>query len=68
MQTRLQSFTESLVNILIGYFTALISQILVFPLFNIYISICDNLLIYDNRIRTLTHEKIATAHHKHNLI
>ncbi len=45
MQTRKQSFTESLVNILIGYFTALFSQILVFPLFNIYISIYDNLLI-----------------------
>ena len=45
MQTKLQSFIESLVNILIGYFTALFSQILVFPLFNIYISICDNLLI-----------------------
>ena len=45
MQTRKQSFTESLVNILIGYFTALFSQILVFPLFDIYISIYDNLLI-----------------------
>ncbi len=45
MQTRKQSFTESLVNILIGYFTALFSQMLVFPLFNIYISIYDNLLI-----------------------
>ena len=45
MQTRKQSFVESLVNILIGYFTALFSQILVFPLFNIYISIYDNLLI-----------------------
>lgn len=45
MQTRKQSFIESLVNILIGYFTALFSQMLVFPLFNIYISIYDNLLI-----------------------
>ena len=45
MQTKFQSFIESTVNILIGYFTALISQLLIFPLFNINIPIQDNLLI-----------------------
>ena len=45
MQTKFQSFIESMVNILIGYFTALASQLLIFPLFNINITIQDNLLI-----------------------
>lgn len=45
MQTKFQSFIESIVNILIGYFTALASQLLIFPLFNINITIQDNLLI-----------------------
>ena len=45
MQTKFQSFIESTVNILIGYFTALASQLLIFPLFNINIPIQDNLLI-----------------------
>lgn len=45
MQSKKQSFIESIVNILIGYFTAIFSQILIFPIFNIYIPIQDNLLI-----------------------
>lgn len=45
MQTKLQSLIESFINILIGYMTAICSQILIFSLFNIYISIQDNLLI-----------------------
>ena len=45
MQTKFQSFIESLVNILIGYFTAISSQMLIFPMFNINIPIQDNLLI-----------------------
>ena len=45
MQTKFQSFIESTVNILIVYFTALFSQFLIFPLFNIDIPIQDNLLI-----------------------
>ena len=45
MQTKFQSLLESTVNILIGYFTALFSQFLIFPLFDINISIQDNLLI-----------------------
>lgn len=45
MQTKLQSLIESFINILIGYMTAICSQILIFPLFDIYISLQDNLLI-----------------------
>ena len=45
MQTKYQSFLESCLNILIGYLTALLSQLLIFPLFDIYVSIQDNLLI-----------------------
>lgn len=45
MQTKKQSLIESLTNVLIGYMTAFISQLLIFPLFEIKISIQDNLLI-----------------------
>jgi len=45
MQTKLESFKESLTNIILGYITALISQILIFPLFDINVSFSDNLLI-----------------------
>ena len=45
MQTKYQSLIESLTNILIGYLTALLSQVLIFPLFDIYVSFQDNLLI-----------------------
>jgi hypothetical protein len=44
-QTKLQSLLESFVNIVIGYVTAIWSQLLVFPLFNISIPLTDNLLI-----------------------
>ena len=45
MQSKKQSFIESLINILIGYITALVSQLLIFPLFNIIVPFTDNLLI-----------------------
>ena len=45
MQTKYQSFIESLTNILIGYFTALFSQVLIFPIFDINVTFQDNLLI-----------------------
>ena len=43
MQSRLSSFVESIANILIGYGVALLSQILIFPLFDIHISLSANL-------------------------
>ena len=45
MQTKYQSLIESFVNVSIGYLTALLSQVLIFPLFDIYVSLQDNLLI-----------------------
>jgi accessory gene regulator protein AgrB len=44
-QTKLESLLESGVNIFIGYFVALISQIIVFPLFDINIPLSVNLWI-----------------------
>ncbi len=45
MQKRRHSAIESVVNVLVGYGVALGSQIVVFPLFNIHVSIQDNIHI-----------------------
>jgi len=45
MQTRWQSFFESCINVAIGYGVALLSQIIVFPLFGIHIPLASNLAI-----------------------
>ena len=45
MQSKKQSLIESLTNIFIGYFVALASQMVIFPLFDIHISVSDNLWI-----------------------
>jgi len=45
IQTRIGSLIESLINILIGYGVALISQICIFPMFGIHVSIGTNLWI-----------------------
>ena len=45
MQTRLQSLIESCVNIVIGYLVALGTQVLVFPLFGMKVSLGANLAI-----------------------
>ena len=44
-QTKLESLLESSVNIFIGYFVALASQLLIFPLFDINIPLSSNLWI-----------------------
>ena len=44
-QSKAGSFIESCMNILIGYFVALMSQIILFPFFDIHISIQTNLWI-----------------------
>ena len=44
-QSRKYSFAESLVNIAIGYWVALIAQLVTFPLFGIHASLGDNLVI-----------------------
>lgn len=45
MQSRLHSFIESLINVLIGYGVAVAAQCMIFPLFGIHIPLSDNLLI-----------------------
>jgi hypothetical protein len=45
MQSRLGSFFESLTNVGIGYAVALLSQLIVFPMFDIHVSFSDNLAI-----------------------
>lgn len=44
-QTKLQSALESLANVAVGYVVALISQVLVFPLFGIHVPFSTNLAI-----------------------
>ena len=45
MQTRRQSMIETAASVAIGYVVALLSQIVIFPLFGIYATMTDNLLI-----------------------
>jgi len=44
-QSRLQSAIESAVNVAVGYGVAVVSQLLIFPLFGVRVSLADNLLI-----------------------
>jgi hypothetical protein len=44
-QSKLYSCIESVINVGLGFIVALVSQILIFPLFNIHIPFTDNLLI-----------------------
>jgi len=44
-QTKIGSLIESLMNIAIGYSVAIISQILVFPMFDIHVPLSTNLWI-----------------------
>ena len=44
-QTKTHSFIESMVNVAIGYVVAIISQLLMFPMFDINIPLYDNLMI-----------------------
>ena len=45
MQSRGMSLIETLTNVTIGYVVAILSQLAVFPFFNIHIPLTDNLLI-----------------------
>jgi hypothetical protein len=45
MQTRWMSFIEAVTNIVVGYGLAVLTQIIVFPLFGLYASLSDNLLM-----------------------
>lgn len=45
MQTRLQSLIEAWANVAIGYFVALAAQLIVFPLYDIEVSMSQNIQI-----------------------
>ena len=44
-QSRLMSLVESLANVLVGYGVAVATQMMVFPLFGLAVTITENLLI-----------------------
>lgn len=44
-QSRLMSLVESLANLLVGYGVAVITQMAVFPLFGLAVTVTENLLI-----------------------
>ena len=43
MQSRLESFIEVLLNTVIGWLTAIVTQIVVFPLFDIHVSFSEQI-------------------------
>jgi hypothetical protein len=45
MQSRIQSFIESVANVAIGFLVALASQLIIFPVFDIHIPLSENLAI-----------------------
>ena len=45
MQSRWMSFVEAVTNIVVGYGLAVLTQIMVFPLFGLHVSLSDNLLL-----------------------
>lgn len=44
-QSRSASFTEAVANLLIRYTVAVLSQMAIFPLFGVYLSIGENMLM-----------------------
>ncbi len=44
-QTRLGSLIESVMNVVIGYVVAILSQLFIFPFFDIHVSLAVNLQI-----------------------
>ena len=45
MQTKKHSMVEVVTNVSVGYVLALASQLIIFPMFGMYISIGENILI-----------------------
>jgi hypothetical protein len=45
MQSRLMSLVEATTNVVVGFHLALLTQIVIFPLFSLAASVADNLLI-----------------------
>lgn len=45
MQSRWMSFVEAVTNIVVGYGLAVLTQIIVFPLFGLHASLAENFLL-----------------------
>lgn len=45
MQTRTQSLFESIINVLVGFIVAILSQQVIFPLLNYHVTLSDNIII-----------------------
>ncbi len=45
MQSKIHSLLESALNIVIGYIVAILSQLIIFPMFGIFIPFHENLLM-----------------------
>lgn len=45
MQSKTQSLIESFINVFIGYIVAVASQFIIYPLFDISVSVEENLVI-----------------------
>jgi hypothetical protein len=45
MQLKRHSLLESVVNVVVGYGVALLSQLIIFPVFGLKVSLRDNVLI-----------------------
>ena len=45
MQSRWMSLVESVANVLVGYVVAVVTQVLVFPLFAMRVTLSENLMI-----------------------
>jgi uncharacterized membrane protein (DUF485 family) len=45
MQSKTHSLIESISNVVIGYFVALLSQIIIFPVFGIKVTLKENIYI-----------------------
>jgi len=44
-QTRLMSLVESVANVIVGYGVAVVTQILIFPVFGLHTTLAQNLLM-----------------------
>ncbi|PKP79166.1 MAG: hypothetical protein CVT81_00310 [Alphaproteobacteria bacterium HGW-Alphaproteobacteria-3] len=44
-QTRLMSLVESLANVIVGYGVAVVTQLLIFPIFGLHTTLAQNLTI-----------------------
>ena len=60
-QTKLGSLIESFMNILIGYWVALVSQLIIFPMFGIHIAFHGHQLSSQLHHTTLVHARLHRA-------